>query len=81
MLSVFLSQLLILYHLLGHVLTAPPPRYLKKCDPRSVTMKGNFMVCVQWKLPLGRLRARSHQPASQAKAGPSCRVMADAHPA
>lgn len=79
MLSLFLSQLLILYHLLGRVLTAPP-HYLEKSDPRSVTMKGNFTACVQWKLPLGRLRAFSHQPADQAKAGPSCRVMRDAHP-
>lgn len=40
MMSLFLSQLSIIYHLPGHVLTAPP-HYLEKAIPDPITMKGN----------------------------------------
>lgn len=40
MMSLFLSQLLMLYHLPGHVLTAPQ-HYLEKAIPDPITMKGN----------------------------------------
>lgn len=40
MMSLFLSQLSILYHLPGRVLTVPP-HYLEKAIPDRITMKGN----------------------------------------
>lgn len=44
MMSLFLSQLSILYHLPGRVLTAPP-HYLEKAIPAPITMKGSS-ACV-----------------------------------
>lgn len=59
MLPLFLSRLLILYQLLGRVLTAPTHYLQKKKNKkksllRFVTMKGNLVVCVRWKLPPGQ---------------------------